>query len=147
MNKIMNFLKNKEIVMYTSQNCKYCASTKETFEKANLEYIEKDIKEYPDDWHVAVSTTGMPVTPAILYMGDYFLPARDFPNPEILVKILEDYKSIDTNGLTMERLKTLNHNINQAFNAVDNRLKLIEESLNTLKNNNGKKPNNKKAKK
>ena len=147
----MNFLQKKEdnIVMFTSANCNYCAKAKKACEEAEIEYIEKDIQEYPAEWHDIVSTTGMPVTPAFKYKGDYLMPARDFPNPEILIKILQDYKSINGDKVTFERLKTLNHHINQAFNGLDGRLKAIEQELSQLtkKPTNGKSKNTKKAKK
>jgi glutaredoxin len=154
MNKIMNFFKNKEkddVIMFTSLNCNYCAKTKEALDKANIKYIEKDIKEYPAEWHEVVSVTGMPVTPALFYMGDYLMPARDYPNPEILIKILNDFQGTNNTQITLERLKTLNHHINQAFNTLDMRLKNIEEKLsqtcNVKESKNGKSKNTKKAKK
>jgi glutaredoxin len=154
MNKIMNFFKNKEkddVIMFTSLNCNYCAKTKEALDEANIKYIEKDIKEYPAEWHEVVSVTGMPVTPALFYMGDYLMPARDYPNPEILIKILNDFQGTNNTQITLERLKTLNHHINQAFNTLDMRLKNIEEKLsqtcNVKESKNGKSKNTKKAKK
>jgi glutaredoxin len=151
MKKIMNFLQKKEdnIIMFTSSNCSYCAKAKEACDEAGVKYIEKDIQEHPAEWHDVVATTGMPVTPALLYKGDYLMPARDFPNPEILIKILKDYKSVGNDKATFERLKTLNHHINQAFNSLDGRLKIIESELLQLtkKPTNGKSKNTKKAKK
>ena len=150
MNKIMKFLKKQDkIVMFTSSNCSYCAKAKKACDEADIKYIEKDIQEYASEWHDVVSTTGMPVTPALLYKGDYLMPARDFPNPEILIKILKDYKGISDGNVTFERLKTLNHHINQAFNSLDGRLKAMEQQLLQLtkKPTNGKSKNTKKAKK
>jgi len=147
----MNFLQKKEdnIVMFTSSNCSYCVKAKEACDEAGIEYIEKDIKEYPAEWHSVVAATGMPVTPALIYKGDHLMPARDFPNPEILIKILKDYKGTNSDKATLERLKTLNHHINQAFNSLDGRLKTIESELSQLTKNatNGKSKNTKKAKK
>ena len=148
----MNFFQKKEedhIIMYTSSNCNYCVKAREACDGAGIEYIERDIQEHPAEWHEVVSVTAMPVTPALFYMGDYLMPARDFPNPEILIKILKDYKPTNSDKATLERLKTLNHHINQAFNNLDTRLKLIEEkldkSIKTKTKKNGKGKNTKKA--
>ena len=85
----------------------------------------------------------MPVTPGVVFGDNYLFPSRDFPNPEILVKILKDLKQTKhSHGLqSLERIKTLNYHISTAFNSLGQRLQSIEEQLKTKQTKNKKKKN------
>ena len=104
---------------------------------------KKDIKEHEDDWNKLVRLTNMPVTPGVIVGDNYLFPSRDFPNPDILVKILENIKNIDGSYSlqTLERIKTLNYHISTAFNGLNQRLKAIEDQLQTKQSKTKKKKN------
>ena len=75
----------------------------------------------------------MPTVPTVKYNGEYFVPGRDFPNPERLINILENFKvSPDTErDKIWQRFKTLNYNITVAFSRLDQLLRKIETKINT----------------
>ena len=101
---IKNLFKKDEIIVYTSENCPYCKNTKEKLDEAKINYKEKDIRKNEKDWNDLVNLTNMPVTPAIHYMDRYLFPSRDFPNPDILVKILQNFQRLDYN-ITLQSLE------------------------------------------
>jgi glutaredoxin len=128
---IKNLFKKDEIIVYTSENCPYCKNTKEKLDEAKINYKEKDIRKNEKDWNDLVNLTNMPVTPAVHYMDRYLFPSRDFPNPDILVKILQNFQRLDYNIAlqSLERVKTLNYHINIAFGKLDQKLQSIEAKL------------------
>tara|TARA_R110002012_G_scaffold36298_3_gene102689 strand:- start:1371 stop:1799 length:429 start_codon:yes stop_codon:yes gene_type:complete len=131
MKKFKELFKKKELIIYTSDNCQYCKTTKELLDEEKIQYKEKDIRKHEDEWNDLVVLTNMPVTPAISFGDDYLFPSRDFPNPQILVKILKNHKksNFNDNKHVLEKIKTLNYHINMAFNKLDQRLTQIENEL------------------
>ena len=127
-----NLLKSDEVIMYTSSTCKYCTLVKDEFKKQKRKFTEKDILKNPKEWGNLVDLSNMPMTPAISYRGKNFFPGRDFPSPEILMKILDNFKQSDNEvtDKTYELILTLNHNINTAFGRLDQRLRQIEIKIN-----------------
>jgi glutaredoxin len=134
--KISKLFKKKQVVVYTSSTCGYCKSTKKELNENDINYVEKDIKENESEWNELVRLTNMPITPAIVYGENYLFPSRDFPNPQILVKILKDLKDVKhSNSLqSLERIKTLNYHISTAFSQLQKTLKQIETKLNPEEN-------------
>jgi glutaredoxin len=140
---IKKLFNKKQITVYTSENCPYCKNTKDKLSEAGIKYLEKDIKEYEDDWNQLVRLTNMPITPGVIFGDNHLFPSRDFPNPDILVKILEDLKDVKSSYSlqTLERIKTLNYHISTAFNGLNQRLKAIEDQLQTKQSKTKKKKN------
>ena len=126
----------KEITIYTSETCPYCNTIKETLEKNDIKFIEKLISEYKEEWGDIGSLTNMSQTPTIIINNEYFVPGRDFFNPEHLINIIKEFKKskFDYSIRSFERIKTLNFNILNAFNKLDATLRNIENKLNTEKN-------------
>ena len=125
-----------ELIVFTSKTCKYCTSLKELLKKEKIKFTEKDIVKYNKEWNNLVDLSNVPMTPAICYNGKNFFPGRDFPNPEMLIKILKTYERTNTNfdEKTYERLTTLNYNIHKAFTSLDKRLQDIEKLLKSKEN-------------
>jgi len=61
-----------------------------------------------------------------------YIPGRDYSNPEHLINILKNKENskYDDSRKTLEKVKTLNYNIGQAFQRMDKLLKQIETKLN-----------------
>ena len=123
----------KKIIIYTSETCPYCKQLKEILTKNNLEFIDKPTIDFKDEWQDIVNLTGVPSMPTVEYIGEYFVPGRDFQTPQQLLSILKSFKGINHNDSrrTLERIKTLNFNINTAFGRMDKLLRQIETKLNT----------------
>jgi len=76
----------------------------------------------------------MPTTPTICYEDSYFIPARDFGNPQQLIQLLKNFKKSEfsESRQVFEKIKTLNYGINTAFGRLDQLLKTIEEKIDKL---------------
>ena len=120
------------ITIYTNSTCPYCKQVKEELNKANIEFNERLTKDWPAKWGEIIKLTGLGQLPTIKYGEEYFVPGRDFGNPQHLMSVLKTFKqsefSIDKQSF--EKLKTLNYNINMAFGKMDKILREIETKIN-----------------
>ena len=125
-----------KIIIYTNEQCAYCKSIKEDFNKNDIEFEEKSSTVWKDEWQEIVNLTGMPTVPTIKYNNEYFVPGRDFGNGEQLISMLKAYTDspYKQSKRVFERIKTLNYNIHQAFVRMDQLLKQIENKLNIKEN-------------
>jgi len=126
----------ENITIYTNETCPYCKSIKEELTKADIKFENKFTNENEKEWQKIVNLTGMPTVPTIKYGDDFLLPQRDFGNPQHLITILnnESGSEYSYSRRTFEKMKTLNSNINIAFNRLDQLLRKIETKLNTEEN-------------
>ena len=122
-----------KIEIYTASTCGYCKTLKDELTKNNIEFEEKLTTDFKDEFQEIVNLTGLPTTPTIKYEGEYFVPGRDYGNPQQLVNLLETFQSskYDDSRRVLERIKTLNFHINTAFGRLDQLLRKIETKLNT----------------
>ena len=120
-----------EIEIYTNENCPYCKQIKEHIEKENIEFINKDTSEFTEQWQNVVSLTGIPTVPTVKYKDEYFVPSRDFTNPQQLVNILKSFEKCkySESKQILEKLKTLNYSMNMAFSKLDQLLRQIENKI------------------
>ena len=125
-----------KITIYTNETCPYCKSIKEELTNANIKFENKLTTENEAEWNSIVNLTGIPTVPTINYGDDVLVPQRDFGNPQHLINILsnESGSEYSYSRQTFERVKTLNNNINMAFNRLDQMLRQIETKLNTEEN-------------
>ena len=121
------------ITIYTNSTCGYCKQLKDELTKNDIEFKEKLISEFTVEWQDIVNLTGLPTTPTIKYEGEYFIPARDYGNPQQLISLIEAFKpsEYDDSRRVLERIKTLNFHINTAFGRLDQLLRKIETKINT----------------
>jgi glutaredoxin len=121
------------ITIYTNSNCGYCKQLKDELNKNNIEFKEKLTQDFTVEWQDVVNLTGLPTTPTIKYKEEYFVPGRDYQNPQQLMNILETFpdSSHDYNRRAFERIKTLNYNMSVAFSRLDQLLRQIETKINT----------------
>ena len=106
---------------------------KDELTKNNIEFKEKLTQDFAVEWQDVVNLTGLPTTPTIKYKEEYFVPGRDYQNPQQLMNILETFpdSSHDYNRRAFERIKTLNYNMSVAFGRLDQLLRQIETKINT----------------
>ena len=122
----------EKVIIYTLDTCGYCKTIEQEFEKNNIEFENRLTNEWESEWNKVTSLTNLPATPTIYYKGSYFVPGRDFFNPENLINILSNYEKTEDVSLLhiSEKIKTLNYNMSMAFGRVDQLLKQIENKLN-----------------
>ena len=99
--------------------------------KENIKFIEKITSENTEEYQQVVNLTGIPTVPNVKYKDEYFLPGRDFQNLDQLLKIIKNYQksNYSQTRVTLERIKTLNYNINSAFTKLDQLLRTIENKI------------------
>tara|TARA_R100001463_G_scaffold32370_1_gene72633 strand:+ start:390 stop:791 length:402 start_codon:yes stop_codon:yes gene_type:complete len=126
----------KKITVYTNESCSYCKQIKEELNKKNIEFTEKLTKDYWEEWQEVVNLTGLAMTPTTNYGNEYFIPARDYQNPQQLINLLQTFKKSkhSDSKRTLERMKTLNYHTNMAFGKLDQLLRRIENKLNIKEN-------------
>ena len=115
------------------KNCPYCKTIKDELTKNNIEFEEKLTTDFKNEYQAIVNLTGLATTPTIKYEGEYFIPGRDYGNPQQLISLLEAFKpsEYDDSRRVLERIKTLNFHINTAFGRLDQLLRKIETKINT----------------
>ena len=119
------------VTIYTNETCPYCKSIKDELDKNKIDYVEKLTKDHATIWKQIVTLTGMPTVPTISIGEDYLVPGRDFNNAQHAIQIINHHESelpFSYNRQALERIKTLNYNINQAFVNLDKLLKQIENN-------------------
>ena len=123
-----------KIIVYTSNTCGYCDTLKTELEKNNIKFENRITNEWEKEWNDVVSLTGMPTTPTVYYEDSYFIPARDFGNPQQLVEILKHFQkpTFSETKQTLEKIKTLNYSINMTFRNITQLLKTIEQKIEKL---------------
>ena len=123
--------------MYVQEECPYCKQIAEELKKNDIKFEKKVIKDDQEEWYAVVDLTGVPTTPTILHEDNYFVPGRDFNTPTDLIQIIKYFKKsgFNYNRRSLERIKTLNYNINIAFNRLDGVLRNIEMKLNKEEEN------------
>ena len=122
-----------KIEIYTSSTCGYCKQLKDELIKNNIEFEEKLTTDFKDEYQAVVNLTGLSTTPTIKYKDEYFVPGRDYGNPQQLINILQTFESseYDDSRRMLERIKTLNFQMGTAFGRVDRLLRKIETKINT----------------
>jgi len=122
-----------KIEIYTASTCGYCKTLKDELTKNNIEFEEKSTADFKDEFQDIVNLTGLATTPTVKYENEYFVPSRDYGSPQQLINLLETFQpsKYDDSRRVLERIKTLNFNINRAFGRVDQLLRQIETKINT----------------
>ena len=125
----------EKITIYTNETCPYCDNVKNRFKAKGLEFVEKPTKDYQEEYNRATHITSVPTVPTILYQDTYFVPGRDFQNPEQLMDLLSNFKkpNVDNNTLILEKIKTLKYNIMMMLHNLNAELRQINTNLNNNK--------------
>ena len=126
----------KKIIIYTNETCPYCKQVKEKLTEEKIKFENRLTSEFKNEWQSVVDLTGMATLPTIHYKNNYFIPSRDFGNPQGLINLLENFKESEfsESRQLLERTKTLNTNVIMAFQRMDGILRQIETKLNTKEN-------------
>tara|TARA_R110002074_G_C11990375_1_gene612965 strand:- start:10 stop:387 length:378 start_codon:yes stop_codon:yes gene_type:complete len=121
----------EKMIIYTMNTCEYCKLIKEELVKNNIEFETRLTNEWKDEWNDIISLTNNPSTPIIHYRDSYLIPSRDFSDPQQLINALNNFKKSEfsESRQILEKVKTLNSNINIMFNRLDQALRQIEQKI------------------
>jgi glutaredoxin len=95
-------MKNLNVVVYTMKGCPFCTDFKDMLVKENIEFFDRDIEEYKDEYDLFVEVTDNDMIPALLIIeGDeeshesfLYAPERNYNE---LTEALDIIKSHRTN--------------------------------------------------
>ena len=122
----------KEIIIYASGTCGHCKAIIKELKEQNIKFETRLINDFKKEWDQISYLTGIPITPTIHYKDSYFVPGRDFNNPQQVINIINEFKKskFKESRQALEQIKTLNYNISSAFGKLDGILRQIELRIN-----------------
>ena len=78
---------DKVVVLFTMEGCPYCVDLKNMLNESSIEYYDRDINEYEEEYNMFVKITENEYVPAFMLIEspdsekpatDLFAPDRDF---------------------------------------------------------------------
>lgn len=86
-------------IIYTMEGCPFCVEIKEMLIENNIEYIDRDINKYGEEYDDFVKITESDSVPALLIIEEtidkiepfFYVPEKDFDLIEDAVKIIKEH--------------------------------------------------------
>jgi len=90
---------DKVVVLFTMKQCPFCHMLKEMLDKENVEYVDRDIHEYEEEYNLFVEVTNNEYVPSFMLIESpdddpitgLFAPDRDFEDINEGVKIIKEF--------------------------------------------------------
>lgn len=79
-------MKETNVIVYTMKGCPFCVELKEMLKENNIEFFDRDIHEYKDEYDMFTEITDNEFIPALLIIEGYgenyksflYAPERDY---------------------------------------------------------------------
>ena len=93
-------MKNLNIVVYTMKGCPFCTDFKEMLVKENIEFFDRDIDEYKEEYDLFVEITDNDMIPSLLIIeGDenshesfLYAPERNYNELVEALEIIKEHR-------------------------------------------------------
>ena len=93
-------MKDLNVIVYTMKGCPFCTDFKEMLVNEGIEFFDRDIEEYEDEYNVFVEVTDNDMIPALLIIeGDdddhesfLYAPDRNYDNLSEAVEIIQQHR-------------------------------------------------------
>ena len=91
---------NKLVIVYTMKGCPHCVDFKEMLTQNNIQFYDRDIDEYSDEFDMFVELTGQEYVPAFMLVDEsesdepipmLFAPEEDFNELEEGLEIIKKF--------------------------------------------------------
>jgi glutaredoxin len=90
---------DKVVVLFTMKGCPYCVEMKDMLIKEGIDFTDRDIEEYEEEYDLFVEITGNDYVPSFMLIEDpegepksgLYAPDRDYENIEHGVKIIKEW--------------------------------------------------------
>jgi glutaredoxin len=90
---------DKLAVLFTMKSCPHCQDFKKMLDEAELDYLERDIYEYEEEYEMFIEATGNEFVPAFMLIESpedepktgLYAPSRDFNELEEGVSIIKEF--------------------------------------------------------
>jgi len=93
---------NKLVILYTMEKCPYCVELKEKLKSDNIEFTNRDIYEYEEEFDMFVEITGKDYVPSFMLVDEsesdepiplLFSPEIDFNDIDEAFQIIKKFVS------------------------------------------------------
>jgi glutaredoxin len=93
---------NKLVILYTMKGCPHCVELKEKLNSDNIEYTNRDIYEYEEEFDMFVEITGKDYVPSFMLVDEsesdepiplLFSPEIDFNDIDEAFQIIKKFVS------------------------------------------------------
>ena len=126
----------REVILYTKETCPYCINFKKQLDDEGIKYTEKEIEQkgIREEFNKMAALTGQAVFPTILVNDNYLIPNRDFrsmPQGVQMIKAIAQplYVNPPNDIKTIEMLKQMNANMQQAFENMYKQMQPIQNFI------------------
>ena len=91
---------DKLAILFTMKSCPHCQDFKKMLDEAELDYIERDIYEYEEEYNLFVEATDNEFVPAFMLienpesekpLSELFAPDRDFEDIDQGLNIIKEF--------------------------------------------------------
>ena len=91
---------DKIAVVFTMKSCPHCHTFKKMLEEADIEFIDRDIDEYEEEYDMFVEVTGNDFVPAFMLIenpesesptSNLYAPDRDFEDIDEGLQIIKGF--------------------------------------------------------
>lgn len=90
---------DKLVVLFTMEGCPYCVEMKDKLNEAGIEFVNRDINEYEEEYDLFVEITENEYVPAFMIIESpdetpithLFAPDRDFTAIDEGVEIIKEH--------------------------------------------------------
>ena len=91
---------NKLVILYTMKGCPHCTDFKDMLKENEIEFYDRDIDEYSDEFDMFVELTGKDYVPAFMLVDEsesdepipmLFAPEVDFDELEEGLEIIKKF--------------------------------------------------------
>lgn len=89
---------NKQLIVFTMKGCPWCEEMKKGLQENNIEFIDRDINQYEEEYKLFVEITENDFVPSFMIINDpndltkteLFAPNRDFDGIEKGIEIIRE---------------------------------------------------------
>ena len=93
-------MKDLNVIVYTMQGCPFCTEFKELLTKEGVEFFDRDIEEYKDEYDLFVEITNNDMIPSLLIIeGDtdnhesfLYAPERNYNELTEALDIIQEHR-------------------------------------------------------
>lgn len=93
-------MKDLSVVVYTMKGCPFCTDFKDMLVKENIEFFDRDIEEYEDEYNLFVEITDNDMIPALLIVEGneekhesfLYAPERNYDELTEALEIIQEHR-------------------------------------------------------
>tara|TARA_R110001606_G_scaffold366672_1_gene521906 strand:+ start:305 stop:832 length:528 start_codon:yes stop_codon:yes gene_type:complete len=131
----------REVILYTKETCPYCIDFLKMLDEEGIKYTNKEIEQegIREEFDKMVTLTGQGVFPTILINNNWLIPNRDFRGMTQGIHMIKtiaqpSYVNPPNDLKTIEMLKQMNANFQQAFENMQKAIQPIQKFMTDIQN-------------